>query len=123
MGGTHIDGGTSKFGTCPTQGEQWPYPCTDRVDAGTTCVPPQANDAGTALPENCYCNESGFWECNSCPFSWSPIAPATCEPGTTCVLNSWEHGCDCICNGGGTWNCTPVTLGSHCPGSGIDAGV
>jgi len=109
-------GGDDKFGSCPTTEADWSWNCRDNVEPFTSCTRPQSNDAGTALPESCVCNESGFWECNSCPFYWNPVAPpATCAPGATCVLNNWEHGCLCACGNDGRWSCAPQTIGSHCP--------
>jgi hypothetical protein len=102
------------FGTCPTQSQEWPLDCTDIVEPGTSCDRPL--DSDTALPESCYCESSGFWVCNSCPFYWTPAAPpGACTPGTTCVINSWEHGCDCGCADDGTWRCVAQTINSRCP--------
>ena len=115
-------GGDSDFGSCPATPADWSWDCRENVAPGTSCTRPQSNDAGAALPESCYCNGSGFWECDSCPFFWEPVAPVPCEQGQTCVLNNWEHGCSCACGSDGMWKCSPDTIGSHCPG-GADAGV
>jgi hypothetical protein len=51
-------------------------------------------------------------------------APAEgCDPGQTCILNSWEHGCDCVCGQDRVFHCAPDTENSHCPGQTIDAGM
>jgi hypothetical protein len=101
--------------SCPANGNL-PVDCREVVDPGVSCPFPAM---GTALAGSCYCDTNGFWECNNCPFFWTPFAG--CTPGTTCEINSWEHGCECGCNANGEWDCAPDTIGSHCPTS--DAGV
>lgn len=48
---------------------------------------------------------------------------ACSQPGATCQIETWEHGCDCSCGSDGWWGCTEETIGSRCPhGRPIDGG-
>src|SRR5262245_20098287 len=101
---------------CPANGDRT-MDCREVVDIGTSCPYPAV---GSALAGSCACLENGFWVCNSCPFYWSPVDG--CTPGTTCEINSWEHGCSCACTAKQVWDCSTDTINSHCP-SAVDAGV
>lgn len=71
---------------------------------------------------SCAC-VSGSWLCSTCPFFEGPGAVACSEPGRTCQIETWEHGCDCTCGSDGWWSCFPETIGSRCPSGPPDAGV
>ena len=128
--GEGVDGGVGSGGgnnghTC-TCGSNQKWTC---VQTQTVC--PSAPPSGTCSDTQgtCYYDHQtscscmfGQWRCNSCPADFmSPTA--TCTPGLSCDYEDWEHGCSCICDGGGSWNCTPQTIGSQCPSHTYDAGV
>jgi hypothetical protein len=48
---------------------------------------------------------------------------ACSQPGATCEIETWEHGCDCSCGSDGWWGCFGETIGSHCPSGPPDAGI
>jgi hypothetical protein len=99
---------------CPATAAELGTDCRTAVEVHDGCVFPAT---GAELELGCECTETGFWLCNSCPFFWVPAAPAlpACTPGTGCVINSWEHGCDCGCTSAGEWSCFPLTINSSCP--------
>lgn len=98
---------------CPDPAEDFVDDCRTAVDIGDSC---SFDAKGSALAGECQCDASGFWVCNSCPFYWTPLAPADpCTPNATCEINSWEHGCSCSCNAAGEWSCSPDTINSRCP--------
>src|SRR5215468_10440958 len=100
---------------CPADGDRT-FDCREVVDVDTVCPFPAV---GNALAGSCVCSDFGSWVCNSCPFYWTPVDG--CTPGTTCEINSWEHGCSCSCTAKQVWDCSPDTINSHCP-SAVDAG-
>lgn len=92
-------------------------------DAAPECPPtPPSNGAACAFDGSCTyegeqsitceCTFTG-WHCNSCPADFrSP--DATCEPASTCEYEDWEHGCYCVCDESGHWQCEAQTVGSVC---------
>jgi hypothetical protein len=75
---------------------------------------PQDTCAGDAPPGSCQCS-NGTWFCTTCPF-FEGTAPAACsQPGESCQIETWEHGCDCTCGSDGYWACFAETIGSQCP--------
>ena len=81
-------------------------------DASVLCMgqPPPPGSAGT-----CECTDTIGWACNNCPFGEGSAAVACAQPGASCTLETWEHGCDCACNADGWWACSGETVGSTCP--------
>lgn len=79
--------------------------------------------SGPPPPGSCDCS-NGTWFCSTCPF-FEGTAPAACaQPGATCQIETWEHGCDCTCGSDGYWSCFAETIGSQCPhGAYHDAGI
>jgi hypothetical protein len=72
----------------------------------------------SGLTKTCSCVTTGnqpWWACSDCPFGEGndPVACAT--PGLGCNITNWEHDCFCSCTASGYWDCTPGTIGSHCP--------
>jgi len=47
---------------------------------------------------------------------------ACTQPGASCQIETWEHGCDCTCGSDGWWGCFEETIGSRCPKGPPDAG-
>lgn len=74
-------------------------------------------------PGSCDCS-NGTWFCSTCPF-FEGTAPVACsQPGASCQIETWEHGCDCTCGSDGYWGCFAETIGSQCPhGAYHDAGI
>jgi hypothetical protein len=90
--------------------------CPAQLPAGGDSCPWQAQSCSyptdTGPTATCTCTASG-WRCSDCPADF--MAPdATCEIGTHCHYEDWEHGCDCTCSDQGSWDCTPETVGSTC---------
>ena len=67
-------------------------------------------------PDRPTTNTCGFWEGEgSVPCS---------NPGASCSIETWEHGCDCSCGNDGWWSCYEETIGSRCPqGAPKDAAI
>ena len=100
------------FGGCDLWWSQDPN-TTD--DDGTECKGPPPTG-------NCTCLGAA-WSCSTCTF-FEGRAPLACsEPGRSCQLETWEHGCDCTCGADGWWHCLEETIGSRCPMGGPDAGI
>ena len=55
------------------------------------------------------------WRCSDCPFAETSDPVSCATPGIGCTIENWEHDCACECTTDGWWNCTPGTIGSHCP--------
>jgi hypothetical protein len=70
--------------------------------------------AGDAPPGSCQCS-NGSWLCTTCSF-FEGSGPVACsQPGASCQIETWEHGCDCSCGSDGWWDCFAETVGSQCP--------
>jgi hypothetical protein len=84
----------------------------------------QQQCTGDPPPGTCQCSENGTWFCSTCPF-FEGTAPVACsQPGASCQIETWEHGCDCSCGDDGYWSCYAETIGSQCPHAPYhDAGI
>ena len=79
--------------------------------------------SGDAPPGSCQCS-NGTWFCSTCPFGEGAGPVACSQPGASCQIETWEHGCDCGCGSDGWWSCFAETIGSHCPEPpGRDGGI
>lgn len=87
-------------------------------DHGDDVLPDANLDCGPVPDEGvCDC-VNGNWWCTTCPFG-EGTGPAPCDdPGASCHVENWEHGCDCSCGSDGYWACSPETVGSTCPTGG-----
>lgn len=79
--------------------------------------PPPPTCSDPKPPGNCTCTSTIGWACTTCPFGEGSAAiPCTAaESGTSCQIETWEHGCQCTCTADGWWECSPETIGSTCP--------
>lgn len=101
---TEIDGGSTGGSACPAD------PAGDCSTDGQFCT---YGDADGGVPTRCTC-ALGTWRCDDCPWDL-PGDDGSCTPGQGCSMEDWEHGCSCLCDQEGRWQCTPETIGSHCP--------
>ncbi len=88
-----------------------PLPQPKMIDAGSG----SAKCPEPAPPGNCVCTDTIGWACTTCPFGeGSDPVPCT-QIGSSCQIETWEHGCDCSCVSPGWWACIGETVGSTCP--------
>jgi len=79
--------------------------------------------SGDPPPGTCQCS-NGTWFCSTCPFFEGTEPVACSQPGASCQIETWEHGCDCSCGSDGYWSCYAETIGSQCPHAPYhDAGI
>jgi len=93
-------------------GQDKKKPPPDAVEISDVWIPecgPRPADAGV-----CDC-VYGQWRCNTCPWPNPEPVIACSQVGAFCDYEDWEHGCSCVCDASGFWNCTPETVGSMCP--------
>jgi hypothetical protein len=96
-----------------------PGPIKRMIDAGgSACPEPKP-------PGECTCTDTIGWACTTCPFGeGSGVVACPNNVGSSCQIETWEHGCDCSCVAPGWWDCYRETVGSICPSAPPpDAGV
>ncbi|HEY4243437.1 MAG TPA: hypothetical protein VGM88_26675 [Kofleriaceae bacterium] len=112
--------------TCVAESEEFGCSCTCDVSGYWDCTKQDANAPCPGLPgtpaacgaggdsSTCYCDQT-TWICSTCDFGEGTDPVACTAPGSSCVVENWEHGCDCTCDPSGYWSCAPETLNSQCP--------